>query len=327
MTAHAQLILDWLESMGFDDGKLVPIRGDVSPRLYFRIESESKVVAVYPESERGALQRFLATTRLFTTAGIRVPLVHAADGDRGFMLLEDLGTVSVFDLAAGRWSDLRPHFIEALAALARLAARPTADFASVNPPLDATRLGRELLDARRVFLDRPEFSGDDDQRRALQVALEKLLAGLARIPLVPAHRDFMSRNLMLPPSGSVAVIDHQDACLAPRDYDLASLLNDSFFPSPEQEDELLADLSIGRREGYRRCAVQRTLKATATFIKFASRGSDRHLPLIPSTLARAAFQLERLPEGRSLPGFLFDRWRDPEALRKAVAGVVRGSRP
>ena len=126
---------------------------------------------------------------------------------------------------------------------------------------------------------------------------------------------------MLPPDGSkAAVIDHQDACLAPRFYDVASLLNDSFFPTPAQEKECLDALYADHEqlESYRRCAVQRTLKATATYIKFALRGSERHLPLIRPTLSQAAWQLEQLPEGNAIPDALYALWRDPAAITRGL---------
>ena len=331
MQAPMQKGLSWLESIGFAKSKVTPIRGDVSPRRYFRVETgpnDSRILAAYPETERGAFERFLITTRLLIAARVRVPIIHAVDPGKGFMLLEDLGTRSVFGLTKGPWADLRCYLEAATAILDRLAAQQAAEFEAINPPLDADRLGRELLDARGVFLDHPAFSGDASERAALHGALDELLSGLAADRLVPSHRDFMSRNLMLAESTSVvAVIDHQDACLAPREYDLASLLNDSLFPSLAQERELLGVLGGDPRRlvSYRRCAVQRALKATATFVKFALRGSNRHLPLIAPTLARAALQLEQLPEGRSLPERLFVRWRDRARTQNGIASVLRAA--
>ena len=77
--------------------------------------------------------------------------------------------------------------------------------------------------------------------------------------------------------------------------------------------------------GYRRCAVQRTLKATATYVKFALRGFDRHLALVAPTLARAAFQLECLPEGSSVPAAIFSRWRDRESINEGVERLLESS--
>ncbi len=330
----AERFLIWLDSLGIQPSEVTPLPGDVSSRRYFRVhgaEGEPAVLAVYPSSaspESAAFERFLATTRLFEAAGIRIPRILASNASDGLMLLEDLGTVSVFDLSEGSWSDLRPHIEAAIETLALLAARPAAEFAQINPLLDAQRLTDELRYAQQVFLGFGDFSGQEPERESLYAALDKLSSALASDPLVPSHRDFMSRNLMLPSDGSeAAVIDHQDACLAPLFYDLASLLNDSLFLSSSQEEQLLGRITADQDllMSYRRCAVQRTLKATATYVKFALRGFDRHLPLIAPTLARTAFQLEHLPEGGSVSSSIFSLWRDREAINEGVERLLRMS--
>ena len=113
---------------------------------------------------------------------------------------------------------------------------------------------------------------------------------------------------------------------------MASLLNDSLFLSRSQEEELLGPVLADSDllTPYRRCAVQRTLKASATYVKFALRGFDKHLPLIAPTLAKAAFQLQSLPEARSLPPAIFARWRDSDSINESVERLLRernGARP
>lgn len=332
MDSIDQRQLAWVESLGKEIERVTPLEGDVSPRRYFRLrpaDGRTVILASYPPSEIDAFRRFQATTRLFESARIRVPEILASNPHMGLMLVEDLGSISLFDQAIEARDSLRRHLQDALESLATLAARPSGPFSKINPPLDARRLNGELRDARAVFLDLDEFSGDEPTRRALLAALDRLMSALALDPLVASHRDFMSRNLMLPPDGSrAAVIDHQDACLAPRYYDLASLLNDSLFPTRGQEHEYLAAVGVDseQMESYRRCAVQRTLKATATYVKFALRGSERHLPLVQPTLARTALQLEQLPEGRDLPDALYALWRDPESISRGLARLLEPSR-
>jgi len=146
--------------------------------------------------------------------------------------------------------------------------------------------------------------------------LDDLCARLGAGPLVPCHRDFMSRNLMpVDDQGGVAVLDHQDLRLGPAAYDLASLLNDTLFPPPDVEEDLLGTTD---RVDYHRAAAQRTLKAVGTFTAFALRGSDRHQPLVRPTLARCLNHLSRIPEGEAFAGDLSCLWR--QILEPAVAG-------
>jgi aminoglycoside/choline kinase family phosphotransferase len=131
----------------------------------------------------------------------------------------------------------------------------------------------------------------------------------------------MSRNLMpLDDQGGLAVLDHQDLRLGPAFYDLASLLNDTLFPPPEIEEELLAtalpnlqaqtgETARTARSEYHRAAAQRTLKAVGTYTSFSLRGADRHLPLIGPTLSRCLDHLARIPEGEALAEDLGHLWR------------------
>jgi aminoglycoside/choline kinase family phosphotransferase len=108
----------------------------------------------------------------------------------------------------------------------------------------------------------------------------------------------MARNLVPAGGGSVAVLDFQDLRPGPPGYDLASLLNDSFFAPPELERRALAS-EAGRgvdELDYRRAVVQRGLKAVGTFLAFAARGKRRHLPLVEPTLARALAAAATVPE-------------------------------
>jgi aminoglycoside/choline kinase family phosphotransferase len=174
-----------------------------------------------------------------------------------------------------------------------------------------------------VFLIPRRLLGSAVQERAIGTLFDEICARLGAEPAVPCHRDFMARNL-IPRSaasggtGEVAVIDHQDLRFGPPRYDLASLLNDTRFPSPALEGELLAE-TLGdpaEIESYHRAAAQRTLKAVGTFAKFAERGAPRHLPLIAPTLARALRHLERIPEGAEIAPELPNLWR-PALLASA----------
>jgi aminoglycoside/choline kinase family phosphotransferase len=307
----------WLAGSGHPVEASVPLPGDVSPRRYARLAlagGRTAILATYPPDIRATCPRFLATTALLAEAGVRVPRVLAADCERGFMLLEDMGPLTFADwaLATGRpWSELEPYFADALAQARRIAALPPESVAPLSPPLGRELLEKELRQTWDLFLDPQGLLGDAEEKAALAALLGELCARLAEDPAVPCHRDFMARNLMPLPGASVAVLDHQDLRLGPPAYDLASLLNDTLFPTPEVEAALLAEAAptpVERRR-YHRAAAQRTLKAVGTYAAFARHGATRHLPLIPRTLGRCLAHLERLPEAAALTPGLVRLWR------------------
>lgn len=303
----------WLALHGWSLEGARALAGDVSTRRYMRLDAGERraILALYPPELRSDCGRFERSGALLAAAGIRVPRVFAADSAGRWMLLEDLGPHTVYELQTPTASGLERTFDSAARIVARIATLPREPVARLNPPLDARLLSRELEQTMEVFL-RPQGLTDagalDDRLRAL---FAEICDRLASPPAAPAHRDFMVRNLVpLAGGDELGVLDHQGLRMAPPLYDLASLLNDSLFPPPVVEERLLAEYASGAgdRERYHRAAAQRTLKAVGTYAAFAGRGESRHLHLVAPTLQRALRHLAALPEGRDLAPELGRRW-------------------
>lgn len=291
----------WLEESGFAPVAAASLPGDLSQRLYTRValaSGGSLLVASYPSALRAAQERFLAAHRLLVAAGVAVPDILASSATLGLMALEDLGERTVHELAKGG-GGVGGYVADAIVQGSRIAALDRAGVAAIGcPPLDAALLRREL-DLTFAHLFEPRAIREHGGAAArFQGALYELCEELGGGGLVPCHRDFMVRNLMPRGAAAVVVLDFQDLRLGPAAYDVASLLNDSWFAAREDEDRLVAGAlprGIGV-DAYRRAVVQRCLKAAGTFARFAASGNPRHLSLIAPTLARAAPHLAILPE-------------------------------
>jgi N-acetylmuramate 1-kinase len=302
---------EWLARLGYSARTIEPLTGDVSPRRYFRVltgNGGEAILATYPEEVRGTCQRFLRTTALLEGAGVRVPRILASACDRGWMLVEDLGSRTLADYRDLPWSELARWFEQALSWLQRIASLSAAEVAALNPALDGELMRRELQQTWDLFLAPRGLTGGPTLTAALRAALDAVCERLAAGPPAPCHRDYMSRNLIpVDEPAGLAVLDHQDLRLGPPEYDLASLLNDTLFPPPEIEEALLT-ASGADRTRYHRAAAQRTLKAVGTYTSFSLRGADRHLPLIAPTLSRCLDHLSRIPEGAPLVEELGQVW-------------------
>ena len=312
----------WLREQGLSLSRLVPLTGDVSTRSYARVELDDgrvAIVASYPEELRGSCRRFERSTAILQRAAVPVPAILASNCDRGLMLLEDAGDRTLFDLRPRPLNQRLPLFERAIGIAARIATLDPSEVAELNPTLDADHLRRELQQTFDVFLEPSSLLGDGELPNEIESAFDRLCAALGDAPPLPCHRDFMARNLVPAAAGDLVVLDHQDLRLGPPFYDLASLLNDSFFPPIALESRLLeARLgTAGETHAYHRAAAQRTLKAVGTFAAFAARGFDRHLPLIAPTLGRALHHLALTPETASLAPELERLWRssaDPSSV-------------
>src|ERR1700687_1905329 len=77
------------------------------------------------------------------------------------------------------------------------------------------------------------------ERVVLDAIFRRLSAQLAAEPRGFTHRDYQSRNIMVK-DGELVLIDFQDALQGPRQYDLVSLLRDSYVELPWRlVDEML----------------------------------------------------------------------------------------
>lgn len=310
-----------------------PLAGDVGQRRYLRPRGEKLggppvLVALYPPSLVAAGRRFRITGDLLAAVGVRVPEVLEAgelpgDGpeDAGWgawMLVEDLGPATLWQqhgrrhrgsaAAAGAPppAALVEHFRRAARLVERIRSLPVQAVRALSPSLDRALLARELEGTWRSFLGPRGMTERTTPGALLAGLLEEICDAVAAEPPTVCHRDFMVRNLVpVAPAGEgpeadgeLAVLDHQDLRPGPPLYDLASLLNDSLFPDPALESELLAAAqppgtgAEAFAASYHRTAVQRTLKAVGTYAR-----SGHHGELIGPTLERALDHLERTPEG------------------------------
>lgn len=209
------------------------VAGDASARRYFRLYPEGgehslMLVDAPPASQKNA--DFLAVRRLLADARVRVPALQAVDLERGYLLLEDLGDELLLprlgEASVDRW------YARAGDVLLNFAALPLETLAL--PDYDSALLLEELSRFSQWFcggLLGLELSATE--QRLLQ-ELDGLLVGSALAqPRVFVHRDFHSRNLMVLPDDSLAVIDFQDAVVGPVTYDLVSLLRDCYLRWPQ----------------------------------------------------------------------------------------------
>jgi aminoglycoside/choline kinase family phosphotransferase len=301
---------EWLGAVGGPAAvAIVPLAGDVSARRYFRVlraDGSTRIAARYPRQLAAAQERFRRAADLLGAAGVRVPRIERDDPAAGLALLEDLGERTLYE-RSDLDAESRARYWRAAIAVSRRIGRlsPAAVVALGSPPLDRGLLQRELRATVDLYLAPRRLATP-----ALLTGLELLCERLAAETPVPCHRDFMVRNLVPLGADRVGVLDFQDLRLGPPAYDLASLLNDSWFAPPELEAELVGEYlpDPAAREGYRRAVAQRALKAVGTFTAFAARGQDRHLPLVAPTLARAARQLSELPETAAAFAELRDRF-------------------
>jgi aminoglycoside/choline kinase family phosphotransferase len=225
---------------------------DASFRRYLRIDSStgpSLIVMDAPPPQED-VRPFVKVAQLMQEAQLHGPEVLAADTERGFLLLSDLGRTLYLDAFA----DASPQQADALmrdaiAALVRWQCRvPGAQL----PAYDEAMLRRELqLFPDWCVVKEHGVTWGPAEHKTWQQVSDALVAAALAQPRVAVHRDWMPRNLMVA-EPNPAILDFQDAAHGPIAYDLASLLRDAFW-SWDEEREL--DWAVRYWEQARKAAL------------------------------------------------------------------------
>lgn len=316
-----QLAERWAaDQLGWPDWVAEPASSDASFRSYYRIRRgpDSRVVMDAPP-EREALGPFIDIAARLQRAGLHTPRIEAADRERGFLLLEDLGVQPYHQVLNEANAD--SLFDDALQALLLMQLR--TDHRGL-PTYDASRLLGELALFIDWFLDRHwRIQPTEDELDDWDLQCAGLIRWALDQPQVFCHRDFMPRNLMLC-DPSPGIIDFQDAVLGPISYDPVCLFRDAFLSWPPQrvdawlEDYRIRGLQAGlplpesARLWRRTCdlmGVQRHLKVIGIFARIRYRdGKPHYLDDAPRFFAYLDHAIARNPELAAL-GRLIAAWR------------------
>jgi aminoglycoside/choline kinase family phosphotransferase len=264
-----------------------------------------------PQGSRQELP-FVNIARHLREKGVPVPEVYVDASDEGFVLLEDVGSVTLESCL--EWESPRERrrryecAIEILVKMqsegSRASSRPCY---ALDYSFEPETFFQELCFFREHALEGLwGHAISADARTELDEHFRHLCAEITEYPKVFTHRDYHSRNLMVQADG-LTVLDFQDARLGPITYDLASLLRDSYVClAAEEQQALIACYSnFARRAGlaclepeefqqaFLRTGLQRNLKAIGTFAYQAVvKGADRYLASIPNTVDSVRFVFE-----------------------------------
>lgn len=324
-------VIDFLVQRGASGAgpiRSLPMAGDASDRRYLRLtvegaggeEGRSYVVMQLssPWVPQGPKREppFVNIARHLHEKGIPVPGVFVDASEQGYILLEDVGCVTLEEhlkrVSPGerrRWYALAVEILVRMQTEgSRASSRPCY---ALTYSFDTETFFQELRFFREHALEGLwGHSLSSGARAELHGHFRRLAAEISEYPKVFTHRDYHSRNLMVQ-ADRLIVLDFQDARLGPITYDLASLLRDSYvaLAPEEQETCLVRYRELARQAGlpcldpepfrraFLRTGLQRNLKAIGTFAYQAVvKGNDRYLASIPNTVHSLRTAFESDPE-------------------------------
>ena len=291
-----------------------PLQGDASTRRYYRLSIEYQDSTSEPQTlilmelespnVRGETD-FIRVLKFLQGIHLPVPELFYFDAERGLLLLQDCGdTTLAAHLHSANPETLKSGYLKAVHLLATLQTDATrkidADCPAYHLKFDVEKLMWEMDFMLEHFIEGTQQNPlKAATRKNLRKQLTDLCTLLAEQTPWFTHRDYHSRNLMVH-NDELILLDFQDARMGPSQYDLVSLLRDSYLPLPDPLLWELVDSFIQKKQALAEVApstgkilfaifdlmsIQRNLKAIGTFAyQKKIKSNDRYMRYIAPTL-------------------------------------------
>lgn len=311
-----------------DEIDIVKLTGDASNRTYHRISFRENgnfksfilMVLSQPEGFKASEEAvsgiatvtelpFINIQRHLYQCGVAVPEVIHYEPAQGWLLLEDLGDVTleneIYDKPEAMISYYQAAIDELIAIQRRATPIPAVPTIAHERAFDQALFLWEFDHFIEYGIEKRNGKTiSEKDKSAIRAYCSDISLRFASLPQVFTHRDYHSRNLMVQPDTAgfrVRVIDFQDALMGPRQYDLASLLRDSYVDLPEKLIDDLIVYYLTRweeqtgecvqtemfREYFDLISIQRNLKAAGRFVYIdLVKKNSRFLAYVPPTLAK-----------------------------------------
>jgi len=303
-----QEIRTWLQATDYKDYALEVASEDASFRRYFRLSKADETLIVMDSSlEKDSLTPFIDVTKRLLDVGVHAPRILLADIERGFLVLEDLGSLQLLDtLQTSNYLNFYSMALEEILKMQQAEA-------SGLPLYDKAFLTFEMDLMQEWFLEQyVDLELSEDDKAVIQQTLESISDEVLKQPQgYFVHRDFHSRNIMVRDDGVLGVIDYQDAMRGSITYDLVSLLRDLYIELPntlvEQlvlafRDIVAADIDdVTFIRWFDFMGLQRHIKVLGIFARLYLRdGKDGYLKDLPLTLKYTRDILAKYDETKAL---------------------------
>jgi len=300
-----------------EDFKVHSLAGDASNRRYYRvIKGQNSWVLMSWEPFDAKNYPFLSVLNHFAKHHVRVPEVVDLSEKEGLVLLEDLGDLTLerkFWESQNQENSLRfyKQAIDELIKIHFLTTKDKTDCSAFKMQFDTEKLLWEMNYGKTNLLEGIcQFKFSDKTNKEITHVFTAICERIHQEPKYIAHRDYHSRNLMIK-FDEVRVIDFQDARLGAIQYDLVSLIRDSYVNISDEfantllnyyfeksSDYLPKNFSREKFDSiYEVQTIQRCFKACGSFASFyQTRNDTRYLKYISHTLKRVSKSLVLFPE-------------------------------
>ncbi len=328
MVTHDEYIEPFIaRSLKTSGYKVFSLAGDASNRRYYRVVQDNQSwVLMRWEPFNPDKYPFLSVLNHLAKNNVHVPQVVAMSPEEGLVLLEDLGDLT---LERKFWEsqnhessmDFYKMAIDEIVKIHHPATINKADCTAFDIQFDVAKFLWEMNYGKDNLISGIlKFQFTEQTEKEITHIFTDICTKLHEEPKRIAHRDYHSRNLMIK-LDKMHVIDFQDARLGPIQYDLVSLMRDSYVDMPDNMALSLLDYYLDQSKSYlpknfsrdqfdeiyELQTIQRCFKACGSFASFMNLRNDRrYLKYLPGTLKRVLKSLTEFPEYKVFADILID---------------------
>jgi aminoglycoside/choline kinase family phosphotransferase len=328
MVTHDDILDAFLSrSLQSNAYKVLSLAGDASNRRYYRVVLDhNSWVLMRWDPFQPENYPFLSVLNHFAKNGVHVPQVIAMSPQEGLVLLEDLGDLT---LERKFWEsqnqdaaiEFYQQAIDEIVKIHHPATLDKSDCTAFKIQFDVEKFMWEMNYGKDNLLSGVlRFNFSESLNKEVSDIFLDICTRLHKEPKRIAHRDYHSRNLMIK-LDQMNVIDFQDARLGPIQYDLVSLMRDSYVDMSDVMAKSLINYYLEKskeflpkdfsREHFDRIyelqSIQRCFKACGSFASFYHQREDRrYLKYLSGTLRRVLKALNEFPEYKVFADVLID---------------------
>lgn len=312
--------------------EIAPLKGDASTRRFWRITLAgaarkapasaividlgpddlplyARALKLYPEPLPEP--PWINVHRLLAGIGVPVPALYAWAAQDRMLMVEDVGSRSLFEAVRSDPARTADLFRDAVRELLRFHLDATGMRDSGCVAFKIAYDERLLLWEMRRFAECGlHIVAPGADASVLEPEIASLAEELGKFPRVFSHRDFHANNLFVQEDGRIRIIDFQDALMAPTAQDLAVLMttrDSGELISPALEERLLnfyftAMLRRGADgpsrddfiRSYQLCVLQHALKCIGSFVFLEREGKRGYAGYLPHAVGQARRMLQRV---------------------------------
>jgi aminoglycoside/choline kinase family phosphotransferase len=281
--------------------KLVKIKGDASPRKFYRKKNKHNTsIIVFAKKEKFKnLLVYDAINKVLNKNKILAPKLYRENYNKNYIEIEDFGNETIFRRLNKKKNSKISYFkkvIDLLNKIQSIKNRRIKNFKNKNytiPKYNKTILIKEAnlfsdwyVKNKLTKLSKNRFS------KKFKKIIKQLTSNLRLKNNFFVHRDFHVSNLMIV-NNRIGLIDSQDALIGNRAYDLASLVDDVRLKTTKSFKKKVFNFYVKKQKkldidkfknDFEILSILRNLKIIGIFTRLAIRdGKKKYLKMIPYT--------------------------------------------